>query len=91
MVSYSFFTFVGCIYVYPVAHWLTPRSLSVSDGHRTLGAASYLLYVLLTQQRVKCLLPSALFHLLGSCWASLAQGYGLGSLGMPSHGCATRG
>lgn len=59
------------------------------------GADSYLLCVLLTQQRGKslllCLLPSALCHLPGSCWVSLAQGYGMGSLEMPSHGCVTRG
>lgn len=76
--------------------WLTARSLSVSDGHRTLGAASYLLYGRLSQQRGKCLLlslllPSALCHLLGSCWKSLVQGSGMGSLEMPSHGCVTEG
>lgn len=88
MVSYSFFTFVGCIYSPSCPVWLAPRSLSVSDGHSILGAASYLLYVLLTQQRGKCLLlcfllPSALCHLPGSCWASLAQGYGMGRDAIP--------
>lgn len=92
MVSYSFFTFFGCLCLPSCPLWLAPRSLSVSDGHSTLRAASYLLYVLLTQQRGKCLLlclllPSALCHLPGSCWASLAQVMGWAE--MPSHGCVT--